>query len=676
MSDTVSQEVTFDLGDLFSFLWAKKWAIMLTATLFIVLGYMYVQSLPRLYAASSTLLLNEDSNTLPLAGMAALTGSAGSQMDTHIEFIRSRQFLKSIVKAQQLHLTPEFLPPHGPNAGVPDIDHTVSVIQEDLSLSVIADTNMLKVTFVARDPSIAMQVANAIGPAFFDDQASRESGRVASASHWISEQIDTAREMLDASELQLQQFLEANQLVDVGSEMALLQNEIVALMRERLNAEKQLSELSASLEQLQRAEGQPAAMLQVPWVAQNEFVRSLRAQIQRQEVALDELAKRYKPKHYRYVAVQTSLDTLRQELAETVADIRAGLAEQTTSLQSRINALSGQIGQARQKHTDMGNLEVQFTRLRREVELNQQHYDVFLRRLQDAEVLQDLGSQQNFLVVDAARLPQRPVSPRVALSMAVIAVLSVFVSIALWLVIHLLSDKRTRYKQLLKENNIPLLAELPKTNGGAKVASALRIGQARQHHAMDEAIRTLRTGVLLHSEEQQASVLMVSRVKGNTDNGEVTVRLAESFANLEKTLLIEGNLRTPFLHETYADDSLTVGLSDMISRQVRFSRAAFKPHESRLTILPAGTVPDDPMTILRRTRLAALLKKLSTVYQRILVHAPPLNNVSDGLIWARKADAMVLVCDLETTETDELKFAIDTLNDNGLKLLGVVFENV
>lgn len=107
--DQQKEEVSFDIADLFAFLWLRKFSIAITVVVLVSFGYSYLKSLPKQYAASSTLLLSEDSSTISLSGLSALTGKNPSAMDTHIEFIRSRNFLTEIVEENKLQFEKEFL---------------------------------------------------------------------------------------------------------------------------------------------------------------------------------------------------------------------------------------------------------------------------------------------------------------------------------------------------------------------------------------------------------------------------------------------------------------------------------------------------------------------------------------------------------------------------------------
>jgi succinoglycan biosynthesis transport protein ExoP len=64
------------------------------------------------------------------------------------------------------------------------------------------------------------------------------------------------------------------------------------------------------------------------------------------------------------------------------------------------------------------------------------------------------------------------------------------------------------------------------------------------------------------------------------------------------------------------------------------------------------------------------------LFDRVIIETPPVNIHNDTLVISKLVDAVVLLCDLEVTESADLLEAIQRFQDAGAPLLGVVFENV
>ena len=105
------EETAFDLVELFSFLWQKKFRIVFFTGLIVVTGAYYIFNLPKIYTASSTVLLGDGKQNFSLSSAVAdFGGGADAKIDTYIEFFRSRQFIGNVVDALNLVDDPEFRP--------------------------------------------------------------------------------------------------------------------------------------------------------------------------------------------------------------------------------------------------------------------------------------------------------------------------------------------------------------------------------------------------------------------------------------------------------------------------------------------------------------------------------------------------------------------------------------
>ncbi|TRY32064.1 GumC family protein [Aliiglaciecola sp. M165] len=671
------QEVSFDVADLFAFLWQKKIPIVLTIVVLVSTGYYYVKKLPKMYMATSTLLLDDNSGNVSFTGLAALAGRSPSKMDTHIEFIRSKQFVRSVVESLDLHLEKEFFPLIGGSVGSPDIDHAVEVVVEDLTLNHLNETDMLKVSFVSKTPELAARVVNQIGPMFFAFQSEKSRERAEIASRWLNSQVEEIQGTLTQAETNLQAFLEENQLVDLNSQLALVQSEITTLMRERLFNEKIVTDLRSIVAQANRDIDDTGKLLGIPKIANNTVIIELRKRILEQQQLLGEISKRYKHKHYRFITATEQLQALQLELSDALQQSLVSLKREYQVVLQRQKMLTDKLNEAQSQHSNLGRLEIELTKLRRELESNQKLYEAFLSRLQETELLKDIEQQGNYSVIDYAAVPKRPFKPNVPLSLVVIGLLSSVLSVGFWLVMHLLSDKRSKIRQVLRAANLPVLAELPKpSKKHLKSKSENIFDERQQFYAFSEAIRSLRTALLVNKSEEENRIIAVTRISVKQNKSDLVIQLADSFSRMEKTLLIDADLRSPTIPKIFKLDPKRPGLTSLLSRQAKISECIFRPKNSPVQILLGGPIPADPLVFLSKQRFAGFVDKLSILNERVVIDLPPINAFSDAIVVSKLAHAVILECDVESITIEELKIGIQKLQEAGSPLQGVVLTNV
>jgi polysaccharide biosynthesis transport protein len=671
-----TEEISFDIADLFAFLWQQKFRLIFTSAIIVVAAGYYISTLPKIYSATSTLLLGSGESSFAMPGaLSSFSGGGRSKMDTYLEFIRTRQFLGNIVDNLSLTYDPEFRPKNKQINHEEARNYAIGEILKNLTLSKVGDTDLLKVTYNSKNPKTAMDVANQLGPAFFEYHAQMNKQKADDASVWLNSQLAELQNKLSASETALQKYIEDNQIIAANSQIELVKGEISALLTEKLVSEKTLAEAKSTLNQIQLANGDAKTLMRVPWIMNNPMVESLRNTILAKEQAFTELSKRYQYKHHKYIAAQAALNDLNAERNALLERLTAGLKQNIATLERRLLSLQTQSDTAKKQYSELGRHEMQLTRLRRELEATQKLYEVFVSRLQETEVLKDLDKNKEFAIVDSATLPIYPSQPRVVMLTAVACLMAIIFSVGFWLILHLISDRQTRLRQLLRKLDLAVLAEIPKLKTNAKTVAKV-VDSGHKDYGFAEAIRTLRTAVLVRADERENRTIALTSVRNGDGKTTIGICLAQSFAKLEKTILVDSDLRQPSIAEAFGLDKAQPGLSSFISGKMPFSQCLYRQPDTQLNVLPSGAIQADPMIYLSKPRFAQLLKKLGVVYERVVVEVPSVSVVSDALVISKFVDGVILICDAEQTQNDSLIEAVHRLREAGAPLLGVVFNKV
>ena len=667
----------FDLAELLAFLWLKKFRIVFFTLLIALAGAYHIFNLPKIYTASSTILLGDGEQGFSLSATMGAFGNDGDpKIDTYMEFIRSRQFIGKVVDELGLVYDPEFRPISSDVTDEYARDHAINVLLGGLALSRLGETTLLKVMFSSQNPKIAADVANTIGPAFFTFQSDMGKQKANATSRWLSQQLVELQTKLATAEQKLQNFLIDNDLTDVGSKIEISRIEISGLLKEKLIIENRFSEVSASVAQAQLAGNNFEQLVQIPWILNNQMMISIRRNISAQEQLFAELSKRYKNKHHKYISAVATLSTLRNEQQALALELSAGLKQEFEKLKARNLSLENQIKTAKKAHGELGKHELQLEKLRREVESTQTLYEVFLSRLRETEILKDLGSSEQFAVIDAASVPVGPSKPRVALLMALVLMFGSLASSGFWLIIHLVSDKRTRFLNILNKMNIPVLAQVPKYKKVKTKKGVIVVSNRGANYEYAEAVRSLRAEITFRSDDTPIRTIIVTRVKSTKAKSNLGIDLAESFGYLEKSIIVDADMRQPHVGTEYGMEKAAAGLTNFIGRRQSFSDSSYRENGSQLSVMPSGTIPSDPLLYISKPRFAGFVKKLGVLFEHVIIEAPEVNLFSDTMIISKSVDGVVLLCDLEITDSADLMEAIQRLQESRAPLIGVVFENV
>jgi capsular exopolysaccharide synthesis family protein len=141
----------------------------------------------------------------------------------------------------------------------------------------------------------------------------------------------------------------------------------------------------------------------------------------------------------------------------------------------------------------------------------------------------------------------------------------------------------------------------------------------------------------------------------------------------KKTLLIDSDMRNPTVHRMFSipvKDGLSeilAGLTDNIN--------VSKTDIENLSILTAGKIPPNPAELMASNRMDKLLEFVKEHYDCVFIDTPPINLVTDSTVFAEKSTGYVLIIKTDTTDLQDVKTAVSTLDHIGANILGFVMND-
>ena len=675
-SGNLTQARSFDLSDLVFFLWSHKFRIAFLAVLMLVPITYWVMQLPKVYVATSTLLLDRSAGVSSLPSLMPLSEGGGDDMETNMQFLRSRTFAGLVVDTLDLPQYKEYQ--HAKFTGSEARVYAINHFLRNVNYAPVPKTEMLKVQFSSTSPELAALIANTVGPEFFRFYNELVQQKVTEASERLNAQLDDVTERLAESEAELQKYIDEHAIVDIKAQIDLLQSEVTELVRERLRTERELTELEGALVKTKNQPDQLELLLQVPAITGNLLVENLHRQRAAQQKVLAEIAKRYKYKHPKYIAAQTNLATTEAQLAEVLQQIAAGLSQQVVTLKNRKAGIEFELAKVKAKLLELGKQQMQLTRLSREVEANRNSFETFSASLRETEMIKDMEDTEQFAVVDQATVPKFPSKPNVTMTLLMAGIACGVLSAGFWLVLHLMSDKQSRLIQILNQHRVPILARLPKEGKQDKRRAAVPIRSQRGEtsHPYAEQIRALRTSLSFSADARLGRIIAVTAVGEGHGKDSVAINLAESFSNIEPTLLADVDLARPSVANAFELTEQHPGISDLIKEDTAFTRCLHYENTGRLAVLPAGKATPDPGAILALKQFRSFIRKMAGMYKRIVFTTPPVTSVSDALLLSKISTGIVLVCDVEKTPPELLSDTLAIFKETNAPVLGVVLNKV
>lgn len=192
-----------------------------------------------------------------------------------------------------------------------------------------------------------------------------------------------------------------------------------------------------------------------------------------------------------------------------------------------------------------------------------------------------------------------------------------------------------------------------------------------------EAYKKARTNLVYSIIKKGCKKIIVTSPYKSEGKTTTVVNVAIAFAQQvdTKVLIIDCDLRRPTVH-TFFDIKNENGLANYLSEKCTLDEAISHTENANLDLITFGAIPPNPSELLSSESMKQMVKELEDKYDYILFDTPPVNMVIDVIPIIGMSDGVVLVTKHKDTTYPEFNKAVDTLNRNNAKILGIIINQI
>lgn len=190
-----------------------------------------------------------------------------------------------------------------------------------------------------------------------------------------------------------------------------------------------------------------------------------------------------------------------------------------------------------------------------------------------------------------------------------------------------------------------------------------------------EEYRKLCSRIFVDTEKNEQNTILVTSSAMGEGKSLTSVNLATVIASkIDHTvLLVDCDLRKPTLHK-YFGLNPKVGLVDYLKGTIKLEDALINTGIGRMTFLPAGIPPENPVELLSSNKMQQLIKDIKSRYKNryIIIDSTPVLTTAESIAIASQTDGVVFVVRERMVPKKEIMHALSLLK--GANLLGVVLN--
>ncbi|MFZ2587750.1 MAG: polysaccharide biosynthesis tyrosine autokinase [Alphaproteobacteria bacterium] len=684
------QGVEFSFNDTLAVL-LRRWKVIAVSTLALVaLGASYLVLAKPQYTAEGMLQINTRQERVMNVDevLSGLNGNDAA-IRTEIDVLQSRKLAHRVIEKLNLANNADFssgtsllavaknmvkaliLPATEESSTAKSTDETRNTTLANaflgrLDVRMLPRSYSIQARFTAANPVLARDIANAVMQEYLTSQLEDRLDAARRATSWMNDRSKQLQKRVQASEMAVQSFRQANNLTTAkGIKLS----------------DQQLSELSSQLilarAQLAEAQARSSNSASVGRfdttadVLNSPLIQNLRIQETEVRRKMSDLAARYGDRHPRMMTVRNELSNIQGKIGEESAKIRGSLQNEVSVAQARVQTFESQLKDLQTQSNTSNDAEVQLMELERQAEAERTLYESFLNR--SKEVAQMDFAQSDARIIYAAETPQSPSAPNKGVVMAAATLLGLLLGIGLVMLLEMLDSGYRTVQQLEAATKLPvlgMLGELPHENG-------------RPHYVLEkptsafaEGIRAVRTALGFAKPDQHLQVIMVTSSVPQEGKSLLSAALAHVAAmGGGKTLLIDADMRRPTQAHNFGLKP-AAGLAEVLVGKAKVKDVVYNLNKTSLYIIPSLANSQFAQELLGSEKMKSLIAELRKEFETIIIDCPPVMAVADALTVSGLADASLFAVRWGTTPRPLAVNGIKKLQSTGLGVTGVVMTRV
>jgi len=690
----------------------RKWTVLgCLATIFTVVAIASLKMVP-IYEASGSIAINKPDSSLmnfkDSNGGAVDYSDPSTDMDTEVAILQSDLLALQVITTLNLDKMPEFGGKPGKNMTDtlgPDplqtdsarISALLGAFRGGLRVSLKPNTRVVEIHYVSPNPQLASLIVNTLVKTYIEQNFKTKFESTMQASEWLSKQLVDLQIKVETSQEKLVNFQKEHEILGTDEKQNIITEKLAELNRELTTAESIRMEKESLYRLVQSGDTDAAAsmagVLESAGASNSGGTASLLGALHSKEselkVQIAELSTQFGASYPKVAQLNNQLKEVQAQVQSELKKIIERVRGQYLAAQQQESMLGDQFEKQKQQANKLNENAIQYSLLKRDVDVNRQLYEGLLEKLKEAGVTAGLKST-NVRLVNIARTPTSPTEPNIPRNLAFALVLGLTAGVGLAFLLENMDNTVRTTEQAQVISGVPALGMIPmgtKTGldaGGKKLLTVSSskeavelVTQARPQSQMAESYRALRTSLLLSNLGTPPKTIMITSAR--PQEGKTTTSINTSIVLAQKgvrVLLIDADLRRPSVHKTLGMGPRS-GLSNVLTGSAVLEQTiARSPILTNLFVLPAGTPPPNPAELLASSNMRDLLLELRDKYDHIVIYTPPTLSVTDAVVLSQRMDAIILVIRSNQTTKQALRRARDILAQVNARITGVLLNAV
>jgi capsular exopolysaccharide synthesis family protein len=659
---------------------ARKKLILAVASLGAIYGIYSGYTQPHPFDAYGTIEIRSgSSNEYRLGAPNRLGGDDTSRITTEVAILKSDSLMLSVAKDLNIANNPY----QGGGGAYQSVDRpdvrrrVINILQSEIGVASIPKTDIIRITCSTPNAQLSADIINKLVQEYRLRSFQSRADATERVSEFFSRQLDDLKQQVSSSQ---------EQMIDLQKRLGVLgfdptHNQITTTLDDlsRAAGAAEIARIAAETRYKVLSSMDPSILDQAGNAYAPSSVTSLRSQLNTDEADLARISADLGPKHPRVIALRDQIAELKKQILVEENRILSETKQGYLAAQAQEQQTNAALDNAKAEAYKLRDDLLKYTLQARDFEANRTLYEGLLQRLRTAGVEAGLESTE----IDIAYPPLAPTLKSKSTILVIDTFTMLIVGVILAFLLESLDTGLRSVAEIESVSGLPSMALIPRArrtvSEDSTASSVMRnlTTLSSPKSQFSEAFRALRTSLLLSVAGGEPKLILLTSATPSEGKTTVSINLACVLAQRNvRVLLIDADLRRPTVHHRFGLNG-KIGLTSVLTGSVALKDAIQTiPEIPQLDVLVSGPVPPFPTEMLGSDTMQALLEQCKGIYTHIVMDSPPLLSVTDSVVLARDADAVIMIVRHGKSSKHAMRRARDLLVRSGAPVTGIVLNAV
>lgn len=493
------------------------------------------------------------------------------------------------------------------------------------------DANVIALSLNTTVKAKAKDILNGLVEEYNIDAANDKNQIYENTASFIKERLRIINTELSNIEQGVEVFKTSHNLTNVTSETELFLESSSENKKGVLETNTQFGLVDFMNEYLKENTG---SLLPVNLGFSEESITRIIAQYNETALRRDEILKSTTLKNPIVVRLNEKLQSLKLSLKQSLDNQKKTLKIKLRDLQRQDAVMNAKIASLPKKERELRDIV-------RQQEIKETLY-LYLLQKREETAISLAATVSNAKVIEKAYSSKNPIKPKKRIVLLVAFIGTFLIPIIILFFKDLLDVKVKDKKEIQKNLDIPIVAEIPNTNtkGNFIISKEDRSIVAEAFRIFESNLKFL----LSESDNETKTILVTSSITGEGKSF-VSTNLSITLADPDKKVALLGlDLRSPKILDYFNINEVRGVTNYVRDKNLNLEDIIINiDNIPNLDIINSGVIPPNPIDILKSKRLQELIIKLKTQYDYIIIDTPPINLVADPLLLTDYVDLCIYV---------------------------------